>query len=115
MPSARFYRQQRHILHTASKRLADFVRQQGVTKLAIGDVRDIADGAGKGRKTNQKLAQWARGQFEAYVRYKARRFGCTTEHLLEDYSTRTCSCCGHMQSSAPRGRVTQRVPALLWL
>jgi putative transposase len=102
--SALFYRQQRHILHTASKRLADFVRQQGVRKLAIGDVRDIADGADKGRKTNQKLSQWACGQFEAYVRYKVWRFGCTTNHMPEDYSTRTCSICGHVQSSAPRGR-----------
>jgi putative transposase len=103
--SAQFYRQQRHILHTASKRLADFARAQGVTKLAIGDVRDIAGGTDKGRKTNQKLSQWARGQFERYVEYKARRFGCSTTHVPEDYSTRTCSACGHVHSSAPRGRV----------
>ncbi len=103
--SAKFYRQQRHILHIASKRLADFARAQGVTKLAIGDVREIANGMDKGRKTNQKLSQWARGQFERYVRYKARRFGCTTGHLPEDYSTRTCSVCGHVYTCAPRGRV----------
>jgi putative transposase len=102
--SATFYRQQRHILHTASKRLTDFIRAQGVTKLVIGDVRDIADGADKGRKTNQKLSQWACGQFEANVRYKARRFGCTTDHIPEDYSSRTCSRCGHIHTSAPRGR-----------
>jgi putative transposase len=101
--SAQFYRQQRHILHTASRRLADFVWQQGVTKLAIGDVRDIADGADKGRKTNQKLSQWARGQFERYVHYKVKQLGCTTGHIGEDYSTRTCSACGHVHSSAPRG------------
>jgi putative transposase len=102
--SAKFYRQQRHILHTASRRLADFVQQQGVTKLAIGDVRDIADGTDKGRRTNQKLSQWARGQFERYVQYKVRRFGCTSDHLPEDYSTRTCSACGHVHTSALRGR-----------
>jgi putative transposase len=103
--SAQFYRQQRHILHTASKRLADFARAQGVTKLAVGDVRDIANGTDKGPTTNQKLSQWARGQFERYVQYKVRRFGCTSDHLPEDYSTRTCSACGHIHSSAPRGRV----------
>ena len=103
--SAQFYRQQRHILHTASRRLADFARQHSVTRLAIGDVRDIANGTAKGRKTNQKLSQWARGQFEAYVRYKVRRFGCTTTHFPEDYSTRTCSTCGHIHPTAPRGRV----------
>jgi len=102
--SAQFYRQQRHILHTASRRLADFARQQDVTELAIGDVRDIANGTEKGRKTNQKLAQWAHGQFERYVQYKVRRFGCTASHIPEDYSTRTCSGCGHLHSFAPRGR-----------
>jgi putative transposase len=103
--SAQFYRQQRHILHTASRRLADFARQHDVTRLVIGDVRDIANGTDKGRKMNQKLSQWARGQFEAYVRYKARRLGCTTNQIPEDFSTRTCSTCGHVHSSAPRGRV----------
>jgi putative transposase len=102
--SAQFYRQQRHILHTASKRLADFARQQGVTKLAIGDVRDVASGTDKGRKTNQKLSQWARGQFERYVHYKVKRLGCTSGHIAEDYSSRTCSACGQVQSSTPRGR-----------
>ena len=36
--SAKFYRQQRHVLHTASRRLADFARARGVRRLAIGDV-----------------------------------------------------------------------------
>ncbi len=103
--SAQFYRQQRHILHTASKRLADFARQHNVTRLAIGDVRDIANGTDKGRKTNQKLSQWARGQFERYIQYKVKRFGCTAGHMGEDFSTRTCSACGHVHSSAPRGRM----------
>jgi len=102
--SAQFYRQQRHILHTASRRLADFARQQGVTRLAIGDVRHIANGTDKGRQTNQKLSQWARGQFERYVHYKIRRFGGSTGHTPEDFSTRTCSACGYVHSSAPRGR-----------
>jgi putative transposase len=102
--SAKLSRQQRHILHTASKRLIDFAKARGVSRLAIGDVRDIADGKNKGRKTNQKLAQWARGQFEAYLRYKARRLGCASGHVDEDFSTRTCSVCGHVQSSAPRER-----------
>lgn len=102
--SAKFYRQQRHVLHTASRRLADFARARGVRRLAIGDVRDIADGTDKGRKTNQKLSQWARGQFERYVQYKVRGFGGTSAHVPEDYSTRTCSACGHVHTSAPRGR-----------
>jgi putative transposase len=103
--SAKLYRQQRHVLHTTSKRLIDFAKARGVRRLAIGDVRDIAEGTNKGRKTNQKLSQWARGQFEAYLRYKARQLGCKTGYIEEDFSTRTCSVCGHVHTSAPRGRL----------
>ncbi len=60
--SAAFYRQQRPVLHTASARLMRWLDTHGVSQIAIGDVRDIADGTEKGRSQNQKLSQWAHGQ-----------------------------------------------------
>ena len=65
--SAALYRQQRHVLHTASRRLVQWLDGQQVGGMAIGDVRDIADGTDKGRKQNQKLSQWAHGQFVGYL------------------------------------------------
>jgi putative transposase len=102
--SAKLYRQQRNHLHQASRKVIRFAAQQRVKRLAVGDVRDVAEGVDKGRTTNQKISQWPHGQFVRYLTYKARREGIAVEQLDESYSTRTCSCCGHEHFSAPRGR-----------
>lgn len=103
--SARLYRQSRDVLHKASRKLVDFAVAQNVAHIAVGDVRDIADGVDIGHKSNQKVSQWAHGQFVAYVRYKARKMGISVDYIPEDYSTRTCSGCGAVKNNAPRGRV----------
>jgi putative transposase len=103
--SAKLYRQQRNHLHQASRKLVDFAVSQGVSQLAIGDVRDIADGVDKGARANQKISQWPHGQFIQYVTYKARRQGIAVSQIDEAYSSRTCSHCGHVRHSTPRGRV----------
>jgi putative transposase len=103
--SARFERQARDILHKASRQVVRFAQQQGVAHIVAGDVRDVADEPRKGRHQNQRLSQWAHGQFVQYVTYKARVMGVSTGYIPEDYSTRTCSVCGHVRSASPRGRV----------
>src|SRR5262249_13823912 len=50
-------------------------------------------------------SQWPHGQFVLYISYKGRAYGMATNYQAEDYSTRTCSGCGHLCSSSPRGRV----------
>jgi|SRR5579859_4424040 len=103
--SARFYRQSRDVLHKASRQLVDFARREQVAHVAVGDVRAVADAPDKGRHHNQRLSQWAHGQFVGYVTAKARRDGISVEYIDEAYSTRTCSVCGQVQARAPRGRV----------
>jgi len=76
-----------------------------VQSIAVGDVRDIQDGVDLGVKANQKISQWAHGQFVKYLGYKAERYGMWVEQIPEDYSTRTCSYCGCEKKNAPRGRV----------
>jgi putative transposase len=103
--SASFYRQQRHILHSASARVVQFAQAKGVRRLTVGDVRDIADRTNKGRRANQKLSQWAHGQFVQYLSYKGQRHGVVVDQIDEAYSTRTCSRCGYVHPHARRGRV----------
>lgn len=103
--SAKLYRQQRNILHQASRKVVAFAEAHGVAELAIGDVRDIADGVAKGRHANQKIAQWPHGQLRRYLNEKGERAGMRTTLHDEAYSTRTCSACSSRQSSSPRGRV----------
>lgn len=103
--SAKFYRQSRDILHKAAKQLVDFAVSQQVAHLAVGDVRDIQDGVNIGHKSNQKISQWAHGQFVSYTSYKARGYGIRVDYIREDYSTRTCSVCKQVKNTAPQGRV----------
>jgi putative transposase len=102
--SAKLYRQQRDILHQAARKVVDFCAADGVSRIAVGDVRDIQTGVSLGRVTNQKISQWPHGQFARYVREKAARVGIQVDWIDEAYSTRTCSVSGHVQPSSPRGR-----------
>ncbi len=103
--SARFRRQQRDLLHKASRQVVEFCEANEVQSIAVGDVRDIQDGVDLGVKANQKISQWPHGQFVKYLGYKAARYGMWVEQIPEDYSTRTCSYCGCEKKNAPRGRV----------
>lgn len=103
--SAKLYRQQRNLLHQAARRVVDFAEQHNVKELALGDVRDIAEGVDKGRRANQKLSQWPHGQFRRYLEEKGKRAGMRSTLTNEAYTTRTCSSCGLCHTSAPRGRV----------
>jgi len=103
--SAKLNRQQRDILHKASRQVVKFCQTNDVRKIAIGDVRDIQDGVALGRMANQKISQWPHGRFVRYMSYKARQVGMRVEQIPEDYSTRTCSRCGKVMKYAPRGRI----------
>jgi putative transposase len=102
--SAKLYRQQRDILHQAARTVVDFCQAEGVSHIAVGDVRDIQTGVSLGKQTNQKISQWPHGQFTRYVAEKAARLGIAVEWIDEAYSTRTCCVSGHVQPSSPRGR-----------
>jgi len=102
--SAKLYRQQRDILHQAARKVVTFCQIEGVTHMAVGDVRDIQTGVSLGRVTNQKISQWPHGQVVRYLSEKAARLGIVVDWIDEAYSTRTCSQSGHVQSSSPRGR-----------
>ena len=102
--SAKLYRQQRDLLHQAAKKVVDFCAQDGVTHLAVGDLRDIQTGISLGRKTNQQISQWPHGRFVRYLREKAARRGMTLDWIDERYSTKTCSASSHVCSSSPRRR-----------
>jgi putative transposase len=103
--SAKMYRQQRDILHKASRQVVEFCQANDVKEIAVGDVRDIQDGVNLSTNSNQKISQWPHGQFVKYVTYKSAKYGMQASYIPEDYSTRTCSCCEFVKSSAPQGRV----------
>ena len=96
--SAKMYRQQRDILHKASRQVVEFCTANDVNSTAVGDVRDIQDGVDLRSKSNQKISQLPHGQFVKYIVYKAAEQGMKADYIPEDYSTRTCSCCRRVRS-----------------
>jgi putative transposase len=103
--SAKMYRQQRDILHKASRQVVEFCQANEVNSIAVGDVRDVQDGVALSKNSNQKISQWPHGQFVKYVAHKSAEYGMQTDYIPEDYSTRTCSCCKRVAKRAPQRRV----------
>ncbi len=103
--SAKMYRQQRDILHKASRQVVEFCQANDVKAIAVGDVRNIQDSATLGSNANQKISQWPHGKFVKYIAYKSAKHGMKADYISEEYSTRTCSCCRLVAKRAPRGRI----------
>ena len=92
------------ILHQAARTVVDFFQKEGVSRIALGDVRDIQTGVSLGTVSNQQISQWPHGRFARYVREKAARLGIAVAWIDEAYSTRTSRVSGRVQPSSPRGR-----------
>jgi len=59
--SAHLSRPQRAILHQAARQAVDFCQAEGVTRLAVGEVRHIQTGVSLSRVSNHKISQWPLG------------------------------------------------------
>ncbi len=101
-------RRKRDIEHKVSRAVVDWAVERQVGQLAVGDVRDIADGVNLGQQANQKIANWTHGKLRTYLAYKAAAKGITVELVSEAYTSQTCPNCGERYK--PRGRV-YRCPA----
>jgi len=101
-------RRLRDVEHKVSRAVVDWAVERKVGTLAIGDVRDIADGKRLSTKSQQKIGGWSHGRLRQYIEYKAEGEGITTQLVDEAYSSQTCPACG--QRHKPTGRI-YRCPA----
>ena len=92
----------RDMAHKISRAIVDVACEHGAGTIAIGDVRDIADGVSLGKQTNQKISSWSHGKIRAYVTYKAETEGMKVVLQNEAHTTQTCPNCGNRHK--PRGR-----------
>jgi len=99
---AKHDRVMRDMEHKISREIVNTAIAQKAGTIAIGDVRDIADGVDKGAKHNQKMSQWNHGKIRQFVTYKAEAEGIKVKLEDEKYTTQTCPSCGHRHK--PRGR-----------
>jgi IS605 OrfB family transposase len=87
--SATRYRQQRDLLHQAARTVVAFCQTEGVSRIAVGEVRDVQTGVRLGKRTNQQISQWPHGQVARSHAEKAARLGMVVGWIDEAYATRT--------------------------
>jgi putative transposase len=90
------------LLHKQSTRLIKTLHETRVGTVVVGDLTGIREGLDYGPKANQRLHQWAYGEFVRMIEYKARLHGMTVERVGEAYTSQTCPSCGSRQK--PHGR-----------
>ena len=83
----------RDLLHKQSTRLVKTLHERRVGTVVVGDLTGIQEGLNYGPKANQRLHQWAHGEFAKMIEYKARLCGMTVERASEAYTSQTCPSC----------------------
>ena len=96
--------QRRDLEHKTSKAVVDWSVIHRVGTLAIGDVRDVANGKRLNRKSQQKVSNWSHGNIRRYIAYKAKAQGIlVNDEIDESYTSQTCVYCGRKRK--PKGRI----------
>jgi len=96
--------QRRDLEHKISRAVVDWSVLHQVGILAIGDVRDVANGKRLNRKSQQKVSNWSHGRIRQYIVYKAEAQGILVhDEIDESYTSQTCVYCGIKRK--PKGRI----------
>jgi putative transposase len=93
----------RDIEHKVSRAVVDYAVERKAGTIAIGDVRDVANGKRLHAKSQQKIGLWSHGNVLQYITYKAQAAGITVELIDEHATSKTCPRCEHQYK--PTGRV----------
>ena len=100
---AKIANQRKDALHKFS---AEMVKNYGV--IVVGDVASAKLVKTKMAKSTLD-AGWA--SLKTMLEYKSQQAGVVFEVVNESYTTQTCSCCGTIPASSPKGRAGLRIRA----
>jgi putative transposase len=97
-------RRKNHFLHTLSKHIVEWCVEEGVEKIAVGDLGDIpedenGDSRNRGASGNKKLHGWEFNRFTNLLEYKAEEHGILVDRVDEVNTSKTCSCCGQIRDT----------------
>ena len=97
-------RRKDHFLHTLSKHIVHRCVEEGVEKIAVGDLSDIrkaenGDSRNWGAAGNKKLHGWEFARFTRRLEYKAEAHGILVDRVDEENTSKTCSCCGQIRGA----------------
>ena len=99
---AKHGRVMRDMEHKISRTIVDTAVERKAGTIAIGDIRDIADGVDCGTVQNGRMSRWNHGKISDYVEYKAAAEGIVVALVDEHHTSQTCPNCEHRHK--PRGR-----------
>jgi putative transposase len=101
---AQVKQQKRDIEHKIARETITWAQEREIGVLALGDVRDIADGKRLSKQIQQKISNWSHGTIRKYIVYKAAEVGIQVkDDIPEKYTSQTCPTCRKLHK--PKGRV----------
>jgi putative transposase len=91
--------------HKISRAVVDYAVERLAGTIAVGDVRDVANGKRLNRRNQQKISTWTHGRLRQAITYKAEAQGIVVVRVDEASSSKSCPnpACRHRHK--PRGRV----------
>ena len=89
-------------LHKQTTKFVKYCHVKGIGTIVFGDLTGIRKHIDYGKKTNQKLHQWAFGKIAELITYKAKALGIKVKVIDESYTSQTCPKCGNRKKPNTR-------------
>ncbi len=89
-------------LHKHTTKFIEYCQTKGIGTIVLGDLTGIRDRIDYGKRSNQKLHQWAFGKITSLITYKAKVLGIQVVQIDEAYTSQTCPSCGNRKKPTNR-------------
>lgn len=94
---------QNNLFNNLVAKLFRVLRQNNVSVLHIGDIKNIRDSESKGKLVNQMINNyWSFDKLLHKIHNKAEEFGLTVKQVTEEYTSQTCPICGSKNKAKDR-------------
>lgn len=90
-------------LHKHTTSFVKLCSEKDIGVIVLGDLTNIRDDIDYGKKSNQKIHQWAFGKITQLITYKAERLGIQVKSINESYTSQTCPKCLNKKKVNSRG------------
>lgn len=89
-------------LHQHITKFLKYCQAKSVGTIVLGDLTGVRVTIDFGKRTNQKLHQWACGKIMDLITYKAKALGIKVRVINEAYTSQTCPKCGNRKKPTNR-------------
>jgi len=85
----------RDLNHKMSKKVVSMARENGYG-IRLEDLKGLRQRGKSSKSFRYSLNSWSFYQFQRMVEYKAKLHGVPVEYIAPEYTSQTCSICGHI-------------------